>query len=134
MIFYYLRIADGAPLAERWVGYRELPGGGFYFQAFQGYSGDRLAHAYGNNPESFVEAANKLNGIPLTTLPGYAFAFLPFPRIRLAAILYPGDDEFQARAVVLFDASASHYMTIDGLALLGAGLAGRLEKQSIGDR
>jgi hypothetical protein len=28
----------------------------------------------------------------------------------------------------LFDASASHYMTTDGLALLGGGLAGRLEK------
>jgi hypothetical protein len=50
------------------------------------------------------------------------------PRIQLAAILWPGDEEFPARASVLFDGAASHYMTIDGLALLGAGLARRLEK------
>jgi len=54
---------------------------------------------------------------------------LPLPRIRLASILYPGDDEFPARASVLFDAAASHYMTTDGLALLGAGLVGRLIKE-----
>jgi hypothetical protein len=126
MLLYYLREADGTPIADRWIGYRELPGGNFYSQAFQGYSGDRLARVYGEQPEAFIKAAQKLEGIPLTALPGVAYAFLPLPRIRLASILYPGDEEFPARASVLFDAAASHYMTTDGLALLGAGLVGRL--------
>ena len=126
MLLYYLREADGTPMAERWIGYRELPGGSFYSQAFQGYSGDRLARAYGGSPEAFIAAAHILEGIALTGLPGLAFAFEPLPRIRLATILYPGDEEFAARASVLFDAAASHYMTTDGLALLGAGLVGRL--------
>lgn len=126
MLLYYLREADGTPIADRWIGYRELPGGSFYSQAFQGYSGERLARTFGKQPEAYVQAAQALDGIPLTALPGVAFAFLPIPRIRLAAILYPGDEEFAARASVLFDAAASHYMTTDGLALLGAGLVGRL--------
>ena len=126
MLLYYLREADGTPMADRWIGYRELPGGNFYSQAFQGYSGDRLARAYVESPEAYVEVAHILEGITLSGLPGLAFAFLPLPRIRLAAILYPGDEEFAARASVLFDAAASHYMTTDGLALLGAGLVGRL--------
>ncbi|MFZ2098155.1 MAG: DUF3786 domain-containing protein [Anaerolineales bacterium] len=126
MLLYYLREADGTPMAGQWIGYRELPGGSFYSQAFQGYSGDRLANAYGEKPEAFDEAARAMQGVALTALPGIAHAFLPLPRIRLAAILYPGDEEFSARASVLFDAAASHYMTTDGLALLGAGLAGRL--------
>jgi len=126
MLLYYLREADGTPMAEQWIGYRELPGGNFYSQAFQGYSGDRLASAYGEKPEAYVKVAHILEGITLTGLPGLAFAFLPLPHIRLAAILYPGDEEFAARASVLFDAAASHYMTTDGLALLGAGLVGRL--------
>jgi hypothetical protein len=126
MLLYYLREADGTPIAERWIGYRELPGGSFYSQTFQGYSGDRLARAYGENPETYTKAVHILEGIALTGLPGLAFAFVPFPRIRLLAILYPGDEEFAARASVLFDAAASHYMTTDGLALLGAGLVGRL--------
>ncbi|HSB66664.1 MAG TPA: DUF3786 domain-containing protein [Anaerolineales bacterium] len=126
MLLYYLRQADGTPMADHWIGYRELPGGSFYSQAFQGYSGDRLARAYGENPESYIHAAGTLDGMPLPGLPGVAFAYQPLPRIRLASILYPGDEEFAARASVLFDAASSHYMTTDGLALLGAGLVGRL--------
>ncbi len=130
MLLYHLRQADGTPMADRWIGYRELPGGNFYSQAFQGYSGDRLARLFGENPDEYLSAVQKLGGVRLTGLPGLAFAFLPLPRIRLATILYPGDEEFPARASVLFDASASHYMTTDGLALLGAGLAGRLIKSA----
>ncbi len=126
MLLYYLRQADGTPLADRWVGYRELPGGSFYSQAFQGYSGDRLARRFGDAPEAYALAASSLGGVTLTGMPGLGFAFLPLPRIRLASILYPGDEEFAPRASVLFDAAASHYMTTDGLALLGAGLVGRL--------
>ena len=126
MLLYYLRQADGTPLADHWIGYRELPGGSFYSQAFQGYSGDRLARAFGTTPDLYSKAAPSLDGLRLPALPGLAFAFLPLPRIRLASILYPGDDEFPPRASVLFDAAASHYMTTDGLALLGAGLVGRL--------
>ncbi len=128
MLYYYLREADGSPMAEHWIGYRELPGGNFYSQAFQGYSGDRLARVYGEQSERYMSAAQALGGIRLTALPGVAYAFLPLPRIRLASILYPGDEEFPARASVLFDAAASHYMTTDGLALLGSGLVGRLIK------
>ena len=126
MLLYYLREADGTPIADRWIGYRELPGGSFYSQAFQGYSGDRLAKEDGEKLEAYDNAARALEGVSLPALPGVAFAFLPLPRIRLATILYPGDEEFPARASVLFDLAASHYMTTDGLALLGAGLVGRL--------
>jgi hypothetical protein len=133
MLLYYLREADGTPIAELWIGYRELPGGSFYSQAFQGYSGDRLAKAYGDMPEAYAKAALALEGLPLTALPGLAFAFAPLPRIRLASILYPGDEEFPTRASILFDAAASHYMTTDGLALLGSGLVGKLVRAGKAD-
>jgi Domain of unknown function (DUF3786) len=112
MLLYYLESADGASASGRWIGFRELPNGAFYAQAYQGYSGDRMAHAFGPRPESDLGTS--------------AFAFVPLPRIRLAAVLWPGDEEFSARGAVLFDPSDSHYMTTDGLALLGSGLVGRL--------
>lgn len=128
MLLYYLRSADGTPMADEWVSFRELPGGGFYHQAFQGYSGNRIAQAYSEKPEMFDAAARALAGWPLTGIGEHAYAFEPLPRIRLAAILWPGDEEFATRASVLFDRAAHHYMTIDGLALLGSGLARRLER------
>jgi hypothetical protein len=130
MLLYYLRSADGAPLADRWIGFRELPDGSFYHMAYQRYSGDRLARAFDSDTDRFHLAAHALGGCPLSAL-GDAYAFDPLPRIRLAAVLWPGDDELPARGAVLFDASASHYMTTDGLALLGGGLAGRLERAAL---
>jgi hypothetical protein len=128
LLLYYLHTADGAPIAWRWIGYRELPDGAFYANAFQGYSGDRLARALGERPEAYTAAAQALGGAALGELPGLAYAFQPLPCIRLASVLYPGDEEFPARGAVLFDAAASHYLPTDGLALLGSGVVGRLVK------
>ena len=126
LLLYYLDCSDGAPLAGRWIGFRELPDGAFYHQAYQGYSGNRIAQAFGSHPEGFDGAARGLGGKPIVDLGTAAFVFQPLPRIPLAAVLWPGDEEFSARGAVLFDAASSHYMTTDGLALLGGGLAGRL--------
>jgi hypothetical protein len=126
MLLYYLTIADGSPLTDRWIGFRELPGGAFYNQAFQGYSGDRIASAFSECPQSIVAAARYLGGLRLPALSDFGFAFQPLPRIRLATVLWLGDEDFPSRAMVLFDASSSHYMITDGLALLGSGIASRL--------
>jgi hypothetical protein len=128
MVLYYLHRADGTPRSRRWIGFRELPDGAFYHLAYQRYSGDRLAKDFGGRLEALEGAAAGLDGEPIEDHGPHAFAFRPLPRIHLAAIVWPGDDEFQARGAILFDASASHYMTTDGLALLGGGLAGRLAR------
>ncbi|NIM92927.1 MAG: DUF3786 domain-containing protein [Anaerolineales bacterium] len=126
MIIYHLHTSDGAPMADRWISFRELPNGAFYNQAFQGYSGDRVAQHFGTTPERFEAASQALEGLKLSSFADHAYAFQPLPRVRMAAVLWPGDDEFPAKASVLFDAAAYHYMTTDGLALLGAGLTHRL--------
>jgi len=128
MLLYYLVTADGAPLSDRWISFRELPDGTFYHQAFQGYSGNVIARTFRDDMEAFDRAGRALNGLALPALAPLAFAFQPLPRVRIACALWPGDDEISTRASVLFDAAASHYMPTDGLALLGAGLARRLIK------
>lgn len=128
MVLYYLRLADGTLDSGRWIGFRNLPDGAFYHLAYQRYSGDRLAQDFGDRPDSLRQAAGRLAGEPLPDVAPHAFAFRPLPRIRMAAIIWPGDEEFPARGAILFDASASHYMPTDGLALLGGGLAGRLSR------
>lgn len=128
MLIFYLHTADGSPMADRWIGFRELPDGAFYNQAFQGYSGNRVARIFGEKPDAFATASKALGGLRLPGLADHAFAFQPLPLIRLAAVLWLGDEEFPAKASILFDAASSHYMTTDGLALLGSGLTGRLIK------
>ena len=127
MLLHYLTHGDGTTPANRWIAFRDLPSGMFYAQAFQGYSGNRLAHFFVNNIEGFERAAAQQGGVRVEG--GDAmFSFAPLPRIALAAQYWRGDEEFAARAFVLFDAAAGHYLTTDGLAVLGSQLASRLIK------
>ncbi len=125
MFYYYLLTADGSPLAGKWIAFRELPGGMFYHQTYQGYSGDRLAKAIDNHVGVFERSAKHLGGVKLD-LGDAAFAFDALPRVRVAAVYYAGDEDFAATANVLFDAAASHYLPTDALAGVGSALVDRL--------
>jgi Domain of unknown function (DUF3786) len=126
MILYYMSRADGQAPTGEWIGFRELPSGGFYHQAFQAYSGDPICREFEANPEALASCAAAIGGWPVAELGDHAFAFQPLPLIRIAVVLWLGDDEVASRATVLFDSSASHHHPTDGLALLGSGLTRRL--------
>ena len=128
MVLFYLLHADGTPVQDRWIGFREVPSGGFYHRAFQTYSGDLLGRAFGDSLPAFERYAMQLAGRRRPELAEYAFAFQVLPRVNLAAVLWPGDEDFAPRGAVLFEASSQHYLPTDGLALLGGGLASRLVK------
>jgi hypothetical protein len=126
MVLHHMATSDGSPIEGQWIGFRDLPGGEFYHQAYLGYTGRRLAEAFGSEPSRFDAAAQRLGGLRLDGPSPHTWAFTPLPRIPLAACLWPGDEDLAAQAAVLFDAGAARQMPIDGMALLGAGLTGRL--------
>jgi hypothetical protein len=127
LILTYLATADGTTPSNRWIGFRELPDGMFYAQAFQGYSGGRLVRELDGGVAALRRAAESLGGEPLAAGDaGYAFAVLP--RIHLALVYWGGDEEFPSQAQVLFEDSASHYLPTDGLAILGSQLVGKVLK------
>lgn len=121
LLLTYLVTADGTPPSGRWIGFRELPEGLFYAQAFQGYAGDRLARELAGGLDALRYAAKKLGGEPIG-LGDAGYAFVIFPRLSLAVVYWEGDDEFPSRAQVLFEDTAAHYMPTDGLAILGSRL------------
>ncbi len=125
MFYYYMLTADGSPIAGKWIAFRDLPGGMFYHQAYQGYSGNRLAKAIDNRTLVFERAAKNLGGTKLE-IGDAAFAFQALPRVHMAAVYYAADEDFPASANVLFDAAASHYLPTDALAGVGSALVDRL--------
>jgi hypothetical protein len=127
LLLHYLLTADGTPMVDRWIAFRNLPGGMGYDAAFQGRANQRLARTFGTDPTAFEAAARALGGQPLA-FGDAAFMFRLLPRVWLGIVLYLADDEFPASANVLFDASASHYLATEDLAVLGGLLAGRLIK------
>ncbi len=125
LFLHYLHTADGTSPADRWIGYRELPDGMFYSQAFQGYSGARLVNTFGNDLTRFKDAALRAGGEELS-LGDAGFMFRGLPRVPLALVYWLGDDEFEPYANVLFDASAGHYLSTDALAVLGRELCSKV--------
>ncbi len=126
LILTYLVTADGTTPSRRWIGFRELPEGMFYVQAFRGYTGIRLARELEGGIEAFRRAAESLGGEPVEEIGDAGYAFTVFPRVHVALVYWRGDDEFPSQARVLFEDTAAHYMSTDGLAILGSHLVGRI--------
>jgi len=129
LVLTYLITADGTTPSGRWVGFRELPDGMFYVQAFQAYSGARLVREVAEAEVDFLRALQRagleLGGAPLGIGDaGYSFPVLP--RVQMALAYWEGDDEFPSQATVLFEDTAAHYMPTDGLAILGSQLVDKL--------
>ena len=127
LILTYFYLSDGTPPIDRWLGFRELPNGLFYAQAFQGYTGAELVRDLHGDVAVFRQASEKLQG-GLLALGNAGYVFQVLPRLKLAVIMWPGDDEFPAQAQVLFQESAPHYLMTDGLAILGSLLIGQIVK------
>jgi hypothetical protein len=125
IILTYLQIADGAPSADRWISFRELPNGAFYHRAFQGYAPDQLTKRWGLDIKGFVTACHVLGGTGLD-FGDASFSFRVLPRVDLAAVYWLGDEDFASQATLLFDSNAHHYMVTDGLAILGSHLVNKI--------
>ncbi len=130
MLLYYLSTADGAPLEDRWVSFADLPDGRFYNQAFQGYTGQELARAFGDDRFAFEQAAQRLGGAAYP-LGDAAYRFLPLPKTPILAVYWQGDEDFPAACQLLFDAAAGHYLPTDGYAILGSRLTRMLQKAAV---
>lgn len=125
LLLTYLRNADGTRPTGSWLSFRELPDGGFYHRAFQGYAPDRLAERFGDDLEAFCKAAERTGG-RREPMGDASYGFRALPQVWLAAVLWQGDDEFPASARMLFDKTCSRYLATDLLATLGRWIVVRM--------
>ena len=127
MLLYYFNTSDGTAKTGRWISFSELPDGKFYNQAFQGYTGQRLARSFRDDLATFEHAAASLSGTPFP-LGSASFTFNVLPLVSLLVVFWQGDEDLPSSFQILFDASASHYLPTDAYAILGSILTSRLIK------
>jgi hypothetical protein len=125
LILHYLINADGTPSADKWISFRELPGGRGFYPAFQQQVSQPLARAFGHDAEGFIKAAEVLGGERLT-FGSASFLFRIFPRQWVAVVLDLADEEFLALVNILFDGAASHYLPTEDWAVVSELLSTRL--------
>lgn len=122
---FYLRRADGVPLSNHWVPYRELPDGLFYSKSFADTVEDRLKSRFADDLDGLRRAGESL-GCTFVDQGDAGLKFTTFPRINLLMIVWAADEEFPSSSNILFDASAHHYLNVFELKMLASEVVTRL--------
>jgi hypothetical protein len=131
LLIYHLAKSDGSVPTGDWCAFADLPNGRFYSRAFQGYTGDALVRRLHGTADGLSDTLALLGGRPasrdeLTTNADAAWVVDALPRVPVAVLWWDADDEFPARAELLFDRTASNHLPTDGCAVLGSWLTSRL--------
>jgi hypothetical protein len=130
LLLHYVIRADGNPPTNRWVGYKDLPGGLLYAGVFARRVTDRLARRFGYSAKEFQEIGSRVGGEP-AGVGDTSFTLRALPSVPLQYVLWEGDEEFPASLQLLFDASVVHYLSLEDIVVLGQMAAGRLLRQSL---
>jgi len=91
---------------------KELKGGEFFFRGSHTLPLDAVATKYARDKALFADACKSLGGVSLK-MGDAAFTFGVFPRVAMTLVLWMEDEEFPARASLLFDSNAGSHMALD---------------------
>jgi hypothetical protein len=117
ILLHYLVHADGSPVEERWIAYRDLPGARYHEPAFAAEAEAPLSTRLAGRLEDlrkWVEGNAQRREIS----GDLAFVWYVLPRVPLLIIFNERDEEFPASARILFDASAPGYLPTEDLSVL----------------
>jgi hypothetical protein len=127
LILQYLAQATGEPLNNRWISYAELPNGMLHDRPFRIQAVEPLVRVFSGQPGRLLQVSRTLGGQEVGM--GDIGVVIPvFPKIPVAVILWVADEEFPARANMIFDASAPKYLSTAALYILGSVVTERLKK------
>jgi len=121
LLLHYLEGAwrsKGAPLEGEWVAYQDVQDGMFYLDAFQRRAKIPLVSTFGEKPELLSELARDMYGTEPIDLGDVSVSVPALPRIRLALVIWAGDDEFPPEGTILFDRNTAAYLSAEDMAWL----------------
>jgi hypothetical protein len=91
-----------------------LPGGQFFFRGPHKLNTDKLEATFGQNPEQLYGLIDRF-GAKKYKFGDAAIELYILPRVTLTIVIWRGDDEFPARASILFDQTAASQLPLDAL-------------------
>jgi len=113
-ILAYLIKAQDIPLADKLTGVGQLDSGEFFFRGIHEMPTEKIAAAFGICPQQLCEAGEALGGRRVQYGDG-AIELQLLPRIPITIIVWAEDEEFPARASILFDQTAADHIALDAL-------------------
>ena len=113
-ILAYLINAQDTPLADKLVAGNSLPGGQFFFKGQHALPSQKLEEAFGNKPDVLYKASSELNA-EKCEFGDASINLYMLPRLPLTIVIWGCDEEFEARASILFDQTAAFQLPLDAL-------------------
>ncbi|MDD5326695.1 MAG: DUF3786 domain-containing protein [Phycisphaerae bacterium] len=102
------------PVANKLKTAHQLPEGQFFFRGHHKLATEKLEEAFGQFPERLYDIMDKFGGIR-REFGDASIELYVLPRVPLTIVIWRGDEEFGARASVLFDETAAEQMPLDAL-------------------
>ena len=125
LLLHYLIRADGSPITGTWLGYKDIPGGLLYAGVFARRVTEPLLRKFGGSAKRFEEIGMQSGG-KSAGIGDASFVLKALPYVLLQYVLWEGDEEFPPSLRLLFDASVSHYLSLEDIVVLGQLATGRL--------
>jgi hypothetical protein len=113
-LVFYPALAKAIEPADRLVLPMELAGGDVFLRGSHQLPLDDLAARFQEDADAVEKRAHSLGG-QKAELADAAYRFSPLPRIPVTIAYWFGDDEFEPRASLMFDATAQEHLPIDVL-------------------
>jgi hypothetical protein len=110
----YLIDAKDLPTAGKLVKAESLPGGQFFFRGPHELPLKKLQDAFGAKAELMLKAAEAVNA-EICDFGDASVKVQVLPRVPIVFVIWAGDDEFPARASILFDQTAADQLPLDAL-------------------
>ena len=113
-ILAYLLNASDEPLSGKLVTPETLPGGQFFFRPPHELPKKQLETAFGTDPQRLITAAEVL-GATQCEFGDASVSFSALPNVPVCFIVWKADDEFPARASILYDSTANQQLPLDAI-------------------
>lgn len=113
-ILAYLINAQNLPLADKIVKAETLPGGQFFFRGLHSLPTAKLEKAFGDCPDVLHRRAGQF-GAKRCEFGDASIQLYVLPRVPLTIVIWAKDEQFQARASILFDRTAASHLPLDAL-------------------
>ncbi len=124
LILQYLCWAKAVPPRNRWLSFLELPAGEHHYAPLQKKAIFPLAEKYGDNLKAFRRKGDRW-GVSYDAGDA-SYLVQVFPLIKVAVVLWSGDEEFSPRATILFDSSSPLHLPTDSLYVMAIRVVQRI--------
>ena len=107
-------LAKGSPATPNGnlVTEKDLRGGALFFQGPHALLKKPVVKRFQSQPGDMVKAGEALGGVAVN-YGDAAVKLRPFPKIPVIYVLHRGDEEFDAKLVIIFDETIQNHMALD---------------------